>query len=708
MSAKRNQRKNGPIKSKASFHSLPIKWLIPIWFVGFVIYLNSLQAPFNFDSVIFIKENPDMHSLFDLNALWRSNPSRFLVALTFAANYEVHGLHVFGYHLVNLIFHLGASTLAAILGFKLLSPPLCDNPKITVHRKSIALFIGLVFVSHPLQTQAVTYIWQRSTAMVGFFYLGAIILFIKARLAENPKLALKWGSASLVLTILAMFTKENAFTLPICMGLVEVFFLRNQKPWPVKAYAPFALSLLIIPVMVLLSLTLYKDAMQVQDPNHVTPIDYLLSQVQVTATYLRLLVLPVGQNVDHHFPISDLFGVKWFIGLIILAGVGFAMVKLYRNHKHLCFALCWFFLLLSVEAGSFILPDVMFEHRLYLPMFGFCLLLTTGLATVTRPGTFKMPLILMILSLSGLTIQRNSVWQNEVELWRDSVAKSPDKARPNLNLGMALYHEKQVKEALKYLNKALSLEPGNPQGLTWRGLALQGVGDLDSALADYNKAIELGAEKAPLFNNRGGIYLKMNRLDKALADFEKAMSLDPQYPLAQNNCGLVYQKQNQHDKAINLFTQAINLDPNYADAWFNRAVSQEGQGSVERAMDDYSKCLDLEPKRKEALINLGILYNKNEDLQAARSYFDQAVAADPTYAAAYMNRGSLAFNEKDYEAALRDYNKLMELAPSPQILYRRGLAHLYLDDKPAAARDLGEARDQGVQIPQQVWDLLDQ
>ncbi len=88
MSAKRNQRKNGPIKSKASFHSLPIKWLIPIWFVGFVIYLNSLQAPFNFDSVIFIKENPDMHSLFDLNALWRSNPSRFLVALTFAAFIE--------------------------------------------------------------------------------------------------------------------------------------------------------------------------------------------------------------------------------------------------------------------------------------------------------------------------------------------------------------------------------------------------------------------------------------------------------------------------------------------------------------------------------------------------------------------------------------------------------------------------------------------
>ena len=83
-----------------------------------------------------------------------------------------------------------------------------------------------------------------------------------------------------------------------------------------------------------------------------------------------------------------------------------------------------------------------------------------------------------------------------------------------------------------------------------------------------------------------------------------------------------------------------------------------------------STCLrGTQPKRKEALINLGILYNKNGDLQAARSYFDQAIAADPAYAAVYMNRGSLAFNEKDYEAALRDFNKLMELAPSPQILY---------------------------------------
>ena len=708
---KKHQTTPGAKLPKA--HSLqgvfPVKLLVIVWAIGFMIYLNALQTPFNFDSIVFIKENPDAHNLFDVATLWRANPSRFLPALSFAVNYQIHGLNTLGYHLVNVVFHLGAASLVAILVHLLLSPALCSVSKLNYHRQAIALSAGLIFVCHPLQTQAVTYIWQRSTTMAAFFYLGGLILFIKARLANHSKQGLTLACASLIFTVSAMFCKEHAFTLPLCMAMVEFFFLREQKPWSLKAYAPFALCLLITPVMVFLSLALYKETLQVGSPDHVAPAAYLFTQIPVTLQYLRLLILPTGQNVDHHVAlVTSIFSLRLIPGLLVLSALVWAGVKLFKNHRLLSFSIFWFFLALSVEAVSFILPDVMFEHRLYLPMFGFCLMVTTGLATVSRTSGFKMPLALMVLSFCGMTLKRNQVWQSEVALWRDSVAKSPEKCRPHLNLGMALYSENQWDEALKMLNKALEIKPDLPQGLTWRGLARQRLGQLELALADYDKAIDLGAETAPLFNNRGGIYLKMKKLDLALANFEEAIKKNPAYPLAFNNRGMVYQEKNLYDTAIEDFNKAIDLDPEFADAFFNRALSYEKKAMIDQAIADYQQCAVLNPKRKESLMNLGVLFHQKSETDKAYRYFDQAIVLDPGFTDAYLNRGSLAFNNGDYHTALKDFNKLMELNPTAEVLYRRGLANLYLKNKAAASQDLNMARDQGVAVPQQVWDLLNQ
>ena len=127
--------------------------------------------------------------------------------------------------------------------------------KITRHAGLIALFAGLVFVSHPPQTEAVTYIWQRATSMVAFFYLASLCLYVKSRLLQQTG-DRKWHPyyiSSLIIAVIAMFTKENAVTLPLMILLYEISFFKTKGKLNWKHLFPFLLTIFIIPLTILLT-----------------------------------------------------------------------------------------------------------------------------------------------------------------------------------------------------------------------------------------------------------------------------------------------------------------------------------------------------------------------------------------------------------------------------------------------------------------------
>ena len=186
--------------------------------LGFVIYSNTFNASFVFDDHAMIERNSTIRHL-DLFTLWQAFNTRFVVGLSLALNYWLGKENVVGYHLFNLVVHILNSFLVyQLLGLTFQTPRLIKS---SPYPRLIGFLTALIFLTHPLQTQGVTYIWQRATSLAAFFYLGALVFYIRARIKSSR---LNYGSC-LVFAVLGMLTKENVFTLPFAILLYEFIFL---------------------------------------------------------------------------------------------------------------------------------------------------------------------------------------------------------------------------------------------------------------------------------------------------------------------------------------------------------------------------------------------------------------------------------------------------------------------------------------------------
>jgi len=358
----------------------PLAALLLLSLLATLIYSNTFSSPFHFDDTANIVENPQIK---DLSNFLDFSGSRYVGFLSFALNYHFGRLDVFGYHLVNLLIHIINGFLVyslVLLLFKAstgqrISPDsnfhLTTNDSQLSTASWVALVAALLFVSHPIQTQAVTYIVQRFASLAALFYLLTLVCYLKWRLASpEARSRYLWYTGALLSTVLAMKTKENSFTLPFMILLVETVFFRplTRKGW--VTLIPFLLTLLIIPVS-------RGDALGeaegfARDATAISRSDYLSTQFRVIVTYLRLLVFPVNQNLDYDYPIyysllepsvfvSFLFLLSLFsLGLYLLFN---SQLKTHRSQL-ISFGILWFFLALSIESSIIPITDVIFEHLL--------------------------------------------------------------------------------------------------------------------------------------------------------------------------------------------------------------------------------------------------------------------------------------------------------------------------------------------------------
>ena len=244
--------------------------------IALTAYANTFHVPFLFDDEPNIIKNPSIF-LKDFSFDWLSRlievnfrgSTRIFAYFTFALNYYFGGLQVFGYHLVNLLVHISSGLL--LYGFLLLTLTLPSlRERYGARAFPIALFSSLLFLCHPVQTQSVTYIVQRMTSLGGMFYLLAMVLYVKGRLASGAKSYL--FLAGMVLSyLLGLFTKENVAILPLFIALYEFYFFQNLEVSPrgKKALlyaAGFALGVGLLMVLVWGQRYVGCDYRGIQDP----------------------------------------------------------------------------------------------------------------------------------------------------------------------------------------------------------------------------------------------------------------------------------------------------------------------------------------------------------------------------------------------------------------------------------------------------------
>jgi tetratricopeptide (TPR) repeat protein len=599
-------------------------------------YASSFDGDFVFDSVGGVRDSARVRSvaaLLDPAQLLGDN--RWFGYLTFAVNRAVHGTDVAGYHVVNFLVHLASALVVHALVVVTFATPRLRASAVAPWSREIAFVAAALFVAHPLQTQAVSYIVQRFTSLAALLYLLSLLLYARWRVwreegGRSPSRdAVAWAGI-LVTAVLAMKTKEIAFTLPFAAAAFEAVFFEGRASQRALRLAPLLATLPIIPLgrlaaagpLDLVAAPLdaaaaVSDATRVQTA--LSRSDYLATQLPVLASYLRLVVAPVGQNVDPDVAIQHSFLSPPVVasGLLLLALVALAAGLLWRTGRPaqpldagwrlVAFGIVWFFLTIAVESSVIPLVDPMFEHRLYLPLAG----LFAGGATAAalllraRPAgrrAFVAGGVLVSVALAVATFARNRVWADELALWSDAVQKSPAKARPHQNLGVALAAAGRLPEAVEAFARANRADPANAEVMANMGVALRDLGKRDEAEGWLRAAMRARPDLADAHYNLGCLLMDApGSAAEALSLFDRAIELRPGWAPAYANLAATLNRMGRFDEAIARLERAGPALAESADARFNLGVAYAMASNDAGAWREVEALSRLAPDRARQL-----------------------------------------------------------------------------------------------------------
>lgn len=535
---------------------------------GLLIYSNTFHVPFQFDDEFNIFGNPLVRSR---NLLAAPFQSRYLAYFSFALNYMLHGRDVSGYHAVNLVIHIVNAILVyslVILLFRAHSTQLNVNFDHSgpspgpADPSMIALGSALLFIIHPLQTQAVTYIVQRLASLATMFYLGSVICYIAARTDQRKTVRGVLYFLSLIFAVSAMKTKEIAFTLPFAVFIIEVMFFRGNSARRLLYLSMLFLALLIIPMSLIDFRTVLSGGF---DPatawerltgamDEATKLRttmsrkvYLFTQCRVLLTYLRLVFFPVNQSIDYDYPLfPSLSGaeVLFSSGLLsVFLGLGIYLFIRSRSSRPesvflriASFGIFWFFLTLMVESSFIPIVDVLFEHRMYLPSAGLFITIAAAVSFWVHIGgmhrnwlnrsCFVLTAIVLV-SLGILTFTRNMVWSDELTVWTDMVRKNPRSERGHNNIGYAYFRQGRMSEALEAFERSIAVNPFHLESYLNRGLVFLKTGRYEPALKDFSRVISARADLGDAYRLRGETYALTGKHEAAIDDYSRALILLP-------------------------------------------------------------------------------------------------------------------------------------------------------------------------------------
>ena len=436
--------------------------LLPFLLTG-VVYASSCSGGFQYDDFSAILENPH---LADGNTFVThlDHMVRPVLYATFLMDRWLFGTDPTGYHILNLLLHLGSGFLLYLIVVRAVSD---ENSR-------LPLWTALLFLIHPLQTETVTYISGRTSGLMAFLYLLALFLYINAsepnHIGNQHRMYL---SGALIAGVLSIGSKETAATLPLALLLWDVL-IRNLRGPSLRAaflssHLPFWI-LLVFAAGWAWSHPRYTYLAHVS--LHLRPVwENVLSEAHALVYALVLFLCPWKQSLDHDLP--ELFSLaQWplpFDVFVIGALITVAVVTVRR--LPLCsFGIAWFFLQLLPTS---LIPraDLLSERNLYLASVGLFLALVVLVAAVMawcgkklnnpRPALAAgaCTVLVVVLGLCAMTVQRNTLYKDQVSLWSDTVEKSPHKARPHNNLGHAYALQGAWDRAIDEFRIAVQLDP---------------------------------------------------------------------------------------------------------------------------------------------------------------------------------------------------------------------------------------------------------
>ena len=523
------------------------------------VYSPALNGPFLLDDTSQPYMLPNFYVL-PINDWIRG--VRPLLMVTFWMNFKISGNETtFGYHVVNVVLHVFDGALIYLAVRKMLSMVNAEKAA----QEILAAFAAGLFLLHPIQTESVSYVADRGETLSLFFMLGAYVVFLYRKSASVGV-----GTAVTILILFgaAVLTKEHTAVFPALLLLTDYYwnpgfsFQGMRRNW--KLYVPILIGGIAGVAFVFRVLSESRSAgFALKDA---TWYQYFFTECRVIWDYVRMFLLPFGQNLDYDFPFSrgvlDHGAIFGLAGLLAVS----ALAWIYRREFKLA-SFGWFtFLLLLAPTSSFVpIQDPIAERRMYLPFIGL-LFITVDFLRRWKTGrtTLIAALSLVVLAEGAVAYQRNAIWGRAVDIWNDAASKSPKKLRPRFQLAYAYFQEQKCGEAVQEYAKAAALAPPNYDRqydllLDW-ALAYDCAGKPDEAIAKLKEAAAV-TRSAHVYSQIGMEYAKQKDFPEALEALATAQQLDPNWGMTYFYRGGIYELEHNVAAAAQEYRHALQVDP---------------------------------------------------------------------------------------------------------------------------------------------------
>lgn len=550
--------------------SRPDRWLpLVLIAAGLLVYANAFDGPFLYDDESIVGSGRLGHALPDSPVAGRP-----VVYYSFALNHALGGLDPRGYRALNLAVHIACALLLSGLIRRTLATA---GSRLSPHAAGLAFAAALIWIVHPLETECVDYISQRSESIMSMFYLLTLYAARRARDAVRDR---AWIALAVVGCALGMASKETMVTAPAMLILYDAVFQGGDPRRELRRRAGLYAGLAATWIVLAGLMAAAPRPLSVGFSLGTGAVDWAKNQCLVVVHYLKLLVWPRPLTFDYGLPATLDLAEVLPQALVLAALLAGALFLLWRRAP-IGFAALWPFVLLAPTSSIVpIVTEVGAERRMYLASAGpIVLAVVCGavlLGRLTRDRrTGIVVLLLVALPLAGATLSRNRDYSSAVSIWRTAVAARPENERAHSNLGRALQQEGAIEEAISHYMLALELRPDYPEALNNLGGALLAAGRPDEAIVRFTQAIEARPAYPSAHYNLATVLQSRGRLVDAVAHYREALRYAPDRAETHNNLGTALGSLGELDAAVEQFREALRIDPHYEAARENLDLALE-------------------------------------------------------------------------------------------------------------------------------------
>lgn len=617
-------------------------FVLTLAFSCVILYFNSLGNAFVFDDIHGISDNLYIKDLRYAGMFFKGcytsvidiprGMLRPVLMLTFVFNYYFSGLQPFGFHVINLTIHF----LNAILLYSLLKNL---RPKVPF---GLALLLSLLFIVHPVYTEAVGYISCRSDLLLTCFILLALLSYLRNRLL-----------LSMILFSLALLTKESAVVfIPLVFVYDLLFSGLNQTDKAAAANAKrsrIAFYIIIIGLGILY--WVYRGMVFDMGAKGIllAPVNSVVRsfwsntfiQLFVVVFYLKLFCWPDPLNLHHVFTgLNSFLDPKVFLPAVFILALIILAVFLRKRKPLISLGVAWYLICLIPKFYAVLHYPAM-EHHFYLPSLGIYFILAAVMERYFLLGRRKFIIaaagILCVFAL--LSWFRNNDWKSNYSIYKSVLKISPDSAVAHNNLGIEYAKMGRAEAAEKEFKASLTLSNNIEVQVNGR-INLAKIYSyqkkFDQALNEINSALKIKPNFAEIHRTWGEILINMGREKEAEKVWTNGLALNPQEVGILDSLGTLCVIQKRFGEAKDYFQAAIKYNPDYSVPYFALARTWEEEGNIDEAIKAYERTVDIDPASVLSHYALGTIYAQRLDKRALW-HLREAARLAPNFAEAQNN-----------------------------------------------------------------------